>query len=205
VLESSVCNGNGQCVEKTTPRGCGAFACDDAKGECFRECNQNSQCRRGAICRPAADGRGVCHDEDTECDGRYSIRTQSGSSQSCLGYRCVERACAFKDCSPGVPGECAPGYVCRARACVEVTGEEGDAGGGRADGGARKPQTEADGGVPAEVEPSSCTFARPRGAGRVGGVSSLVALSLACLFSVRLRRGTRVKRRRVPGGVRTDP
>ena len=206
VLEPSVCNGNGACVDRTTPQDCRAYACDGAKGECFRECDENSQCRRGAICRPGPDGRGVCHDEDTECVDEYSIRTQTGSIQGCDGYRCRNNFCAFGVCSPDVPGDCAPGYVCRARACVELRGEDGDAGGRRSDGGSSKGVVAADGGDPAPGDSSSCAFVRPRTeASRRAYVLLSLALSVASAFFVRRRHGTRVKGREVPDGAPSHP
>jgi hypothetical protein len=111
VRASGTCNGLGACVPPAEPTSCGAFTCNATAAECFRECSDDSQCRRGAICNITSDGHGVCNDEGVVCEGDFNLRTPRGIVD-CEGYPCNYDACAFKGCVQGNPRDCAPGFEC---------------------------------------------------------------------------------------------
>lgn len=194
VVRAAACDGAGACVPNDVKESCDAYSCDEKTGDCFRECTEEAHCRRGAVCNFGADGRGLCDDEDAECAGFWSVRTSRGSILGCDGYPCFQGACTFRPCDATQASECAPGYVCRDRFCVELAA--GDAGVG-ADAGTRKGPAGTDGGdEPAPSEASSCAVSRgrqERGAG-----AGLAALSLAALLAVRRRRAIRLGNSAVP-------
>jgi hypothetical protein len=198
LLGSGACNGNGACVAPKGPVSCGAFSCDAARGDCYRECDQDSQCRRGAVCQIAADGHGVCNDEGVVCADDYELRTPKGIVD-CLGYPCNGVACAFKPCSATAPADCAEGYTCTEdHRCVPGS-TPADAAPAAPKGQAGKAPA-ADGGIDAgtgspdlQSSDSSCNVGRTRG--RRSAEPLALSAALAFLVLQRGRRTTRSRRR----------
>jgi hypothetical protein len=201
VRGSGTCNGNGECRPPGEPASCGAFTCSEKTSACFRECNDDSQCRRGAVCKIASDGHGVCNDEGITCseDG-FNLVTPHGIVD-CEGYPCNVDSCAYKGCVQGNPRDCAPGFECTDdHLCVpgRTTTPRPDGGkpapSGRPDSGTPKVPPARDGGPDAAGEgtgdlasgDSSCTVARVS-AGN-GGDSALVFVGLSLLSLTRRRR-----------------
>jgi hypothetical protein len=102
VINSSACNGNGQCVpgpEKV----CFPFACNAANGQCYDECSSNSMCVSGRTCVSGSCGkkpRGAQCDNGVEC-----------ASGFCANKVCCNTACngACVACNlPQREGTCFP-------------------------------------------------------------------------------------------------
>ena len=113
--DGRVCDGQGQCIE-AVPHDCGDYTCSD--GKCFTECDDNTQCRGGALCNKSGE-RGVCQPDSAGCttDG-YHIELNSGKVVDCEGYRCVGNGQCEEICDAKDNADCAPGYACQKERCV---------------------------------------------------------------------------------------
>jgi hypothetical protein len=101
------------CTDETTMNACGTIGrCDGSGGcrhaaagtDCGRVCSDD---RTGVVSR-ACNGAGTC--------------TGSGSTTSCNGFECADRAC-LSTCTPGTNAGCAPGKICLDNSCQDPVPE----------------------------------------------------------------------------------
>lgn len=114
----STCDGAGECAVGKT-QDCGEFACNGDSGVCRTECMTSRDCKRGGVC-DTSSGTGTCNSTEATCEGAFSVKSADGVVSFCEGYRCLNNACQ-QQC--GKNNDCADGYVCRQRACIEGEGK----------------------------------------------------------------------------------
>lgn len=141
------CDGTGKCAAGSSSP-CSPYGCDTGTGVCRSSCSSNADCSQGSVCDTLS---GKCASATNQCKDAFTVEMPNGTTQSCSPYKCVAGKCQ-QQCS--VPGDCAPGYECQGKVCVEVVdggggsgGASGGSGGGTTTGGSAGSAAGATGGA----------------------------------------------------------
>jgi hypothetical protein len=112
VFTNQVCNGQGGCVD-ATPERCAPYGCDADRTSCADSCTTDSDCATGAACNTDTS---QCAFTDDTCVDAFTSESAGGVRTECSPYRCAAGVCQ-EQCERD--GDCADGYRCEDRQCVD--------------------------------------------------------------------------------------